>query len=159
MECGMMFRQTQHLKSHMLNNHEEVLTSGEKQVDEFSCTLCQKKFTLAAYLKNHMVTHNQENPHACTQCRKKFIHAGHLRRHMTNCHNINATEKDETIHFQCPPCQMEFERRDEMEEHMAIHKDILACSRCADTFTNQSHLRRHINIHDLVDSGHAIATY
>lgn len=55
-----------------------VKHTGEK----FACITCDKKFTTAAYLQEHIRTHTGENLFSCTLCDRTFTRATYLEKHI-----------------------------------------------------------------------------
>ena len=47
----------------------------------FSCSKCEKKFSLQHNLKTYERIHTDERPFSCSKCEKKFSDAAYLKRH------------------------------------------------------------------------------
>lgn len=60
----------------------EGSASKEKQ-SIFDCPGCDLTFTRLSALKQHMLSHTGEKPHACDHCGRRFSLASNLRRHTT----------------------------------------------------------------------------
>ena len=71
-ECGLGVRQKAHLEKHTL------IHTGEKY---FTCTVCNKSFSLKESLQTHMSIHG-ESRLTCRVCGKGFGKMTDLKRHM-----------------------------------------------------------------------------
>ena len=137
----------------------------------FRCKICNKKFRLLSYLKDHVKTHSQEKPYVCENCNKRFKtlkclqnHAGrnsctgirpytcevcgksfmysrYLGTH--RCHNT----PDKV--YQCTVCDRTYRRRDRLLEHLRIHtgERPYACQTCGKTFAKIANFRLHQRVH------------
>lgn len=52
-----------------------------KGTAKFECPICGKKFTRNFHMRNHVLSHNGERPHACPECGKAFTRANDCKRH------------------------------------------------------------------------------
>lgn len=58
-----------------------LIHSGTKN---FTCSICESKFTRNNNLKVHMRIHTGETPHMCDICGKAFTQAHCLKIHLSN---------------------------------------------------------------------------
>ncbi|XP_032361822.1 gastrula zinc finger protein XlCGF17.1 isoform X1 [Etheostoma spectabile] len=112
--------------------------TGEKT---FSCSVCNKAFTVNGSLQKHMKIHKGEKSFSCSICKKAFIESGYLNRHM----RIHTGEKA----FSCSVCKKAFTVSGSLQKHMRIHtgEKPFSCSICKNAFTESGSLRRHMRIH------------
>ncbi|XP_035791717.1 zinc finger protein 239-like [Anopheles albimanus] len=78
-ECGKCFKQTTHLRNHLLT-HTGIRAHG--------CEFCAKRFALAGDLRIHRRIHTQEKPFRCDQCPAAFIMGKQLNKHRQAVHNV-----------------------------------------------------------------------
>ena len=126
-------------KNSTLNQYMLTTThTGEKQ---HTCPDCDKRFTRAGGVKQHMLIHTGEKQHACPDCDKRFTQAGHLKGHML----IHTEEKQHA----CPDCDKRFTRAGGLKQHMLIHtgEKQHACPDCDKRFAESGSLKRHMLIH------------
>ncbi|KAG8908091.1 hypothetical protein FRB99_000535 [Tulasnella sp. 403] len=60
-------------------------SSQTRPKKELQCTGCPATFERLSALKQHILSHTGEKPHACEACRRRFSIASNLRRHMRTC--------------------------------------------------------------------------
>ncbi|KAG8945063.1 hypothetical protein FRC04_001224 [Tulasnella sp. 424] len=58
-------------------------SGGKDKQSIFECPGCDLTFTRLSALKQHMLSHTGEKPHACDHCGRRFSLASNLRRHTT----------------------------------------------------------------------------
>ena len=83
------FSSEKELKKHTLITHPdpEALSWKFFKVKEpkprqsFQCTLCPKKYTRSASLRQHLRTHTDERPYSCSVCGKAFARSMDRKRH------------------------------------------------------------------------------
>src|SRR6218665_3509383 len=79
----------------------------------YKCELCQKTFSAARSLKNHMRIHTEEKPYVCKFCNKGFAQVGHLKTHMK-------THNGEKTHV-CAVCNKGFLDAGNLIKHKRTH--------------------------------------
>lgn len=93
--------------------HPELRLPPSKQVKNYTCDFCDKKFCYPSDLKHHRLWHTRERTHVCQICGKAFITRSHLRRH-------------ELMHLDVQPsvcqiCGYKTSRMVYLKEHMKTH--------------------------------------
>ncbi|XP_078538250.1 zinc finger protein 425-like isoform X3 [Lissotriton helveticus] len=110
----------------------------------FSCTQCNKSYSLKGELIRHMITHSGVRPYPCTECEKSFFQMPHLIRHQTT----HSGEKP----FVCTFCHKRFNRKDYLNAHRRIHtgERPYKCTECEKSFTWKGELNQHRKKHSSV---------
>lgn len=110
----------------------------------FSCTQCNKSYSLKGELIRHMITHSGVRPYPCTECEKSFFQMPHLIRHQTT----HSGEKP----FVCTFCDKRFNRKDYLNAHRRIHtgERPYKCTECEKSFTWKGELNQHRKKHSSV---------
>uniref|UniRef100_A0A0A9XM02 C2H2-type domain-containing protein n=1 Tax=Lygus hesperus TaxID=30085 RepID=A0A0A9XM02_LYGHE len=88
------------LRNHIRQHHITAPT--------FDCSICNKSWTSAAKLRQHMSVHNSPDTHSCSICDKKFKTEQAVRYH-------------KLLHsqpFQCYHCQKKFSRKVSIKTHL-----------------------------------------
>lgn len=128
----------------------------------------RKKLTQSGVLHRHMRTHNAENHFSCpnVNCGKRFLRKDNLNRHIKVihngitpnqclfCHCVFPDEKSKQSHenscepktYACFECHKEFNRFDNLREHLKIHSSgkSFSCAVCR----NRHEKCRHSSIND-----------
>ena len=161
-ECGKCFHQSNQLKHHKKNIHEEPnsnicdicgknfsfpksLETHIKQVHEKAnmceCKLCEKTFLTTQSLRHHnKVVHEGQNKNPCHLCDKVFVAAISLRRHVQHVH-------EGIVRHVCKVCGKGFTQANGLQYHTKyVHekrKDH-KCSTCGRAFVEKYALQKHI---------------
>ncbi|XP_078538253.1 uncharacterized protein LOC144823532 isoform X2 [Lissotriton helveticus] len=101
------------IQNSALTNIKKTYTEVRLEKRPYSCTDCEKSFSLKCNLNRHWRTHTGEKPYACSDCQKSFSQKGDLNRHQ----RAHAGEKP----YSCLFCQKSFSRKDILNEHIRIH--------------------------------------
>ncbi|XP_047211185.1 oocyte zinc finger protein XlCOF6-like isoform X2 [Girardinichthys multiradiatus] len=105
-----------------------------------TCFQCSTIFKTRTELLFHQRTHQTRPVYKCNQCDRAFQHLSSL----TN-HKQTHLDKDG---FACSKCSRTFESSNERDVHRLQHRlPDLSCSVCAQTFTSQTLLLRHLQTH------------
>ena len=105
--CDRMFGTKKLLRSHINKMHKR------KDIQEFKCDQCPKKYNQNAKLKLHIsVVHNGEKAFKCDICDYKAAYSNTLREHKATVH--------ENAMFECivPGCDKIMNRKANMDKHM-----------------------------------------
>jgi uncharacterized Zn-finger protein len=109
------------------------------------CTICNKLFRTNFKLKQHMLTHEENNAkYICNYeaCNKAFKSRIGLKEHIARLHT-------EEFNFTCDICDKKFLLRSYFRAHQKIHSKVrnFSCSMCEKTFKTKHHLVNHENFH------------
>ncbi|MEQ2205961.1 hypothetical protein XENOCAPTIV_019656 [Xenoophorus captivus] len=111
-----------------------------RPVRTHTCFQCSTIFKTRTELLFHQRTHRIRLVYKCNQCDWAFQHLSSL----TN-HKQTHLDKDG---FACSKCSRTFESSNERDVHRLQHRlPDLSCSVCAQTFTSQTLLLRHLQTH------------
>ena len=101
------------LELHIAKAHE-----GKKP---FSCDKCDKGFSRAFRLKEHVQSVHEGEKHLCDTCGKGYIHKNALKEHINVIHN---NFKQKTEQYLCNICGKDYTKKWVLEQHMAsIHNE------------------------------------
>ncbi|XP_069470648.1 zinc finger protein 528-like [Ambystoma mexicanum] len=117
------------------------LLSTQHNMRMFSCTQCDKSYSMKGELIRHMITHSGVRPYPCTECGKSFFQMPHLIRHQTT----HSGEKP----FTCTFCHKRFNRKDYLNAHRRIHtgERPYKCTECEKSYTWKGELNQHLKKH------------
>ena len=76
-------------QNHQMRKEETgaIIAKGVKRKrGQHECDVCEKRFSRADSLRDHMRTHTNEKPYECDVCQKRFRESGHLKGHMRTQH-------------------------------------------------------------------------
>ena len=113
---------------------------------QFSCTLCDKKYTQKHNLSIHKKTvHEGQKPFKCSTCDKSFTQSTNFKIHIKNVHEGQQNS------LKCPTCYRIFTRSDRLKIHLkTVHegqkaeKKSYKCSKCDKSFTQSQNVKIHL---------------
>uniref|UniRef100_A0A1A8CG85 Zinc finger protein 236 n=1 Tax=Nothobranchius kadleci TaxID=1051664 RepID=A0A1A8CG85_NOTKA len=181
--CSQIFtkesRLQKHLREHELNdkpyrcdqcsqtfNVEFNLTlhKSTHTMCDFTCPVCNKRFSRIAGLKSHIMLHKKEENLICSVCGDEFVLQSQLSLHLDEHQKELSGVR---VAYTCKSCSKEFKMFTEYKEHTKSHirmrtlsassrnykKNIdrsgftNGCHHCGKAFKKPSQLIRHIRIH------------
>jgi len=105
--CGMEFKTSAHLKSHV-----RVHTDA----NPYSCRHCSDRFRWLYQLKRHLLkSHNEGTWFTCDVCEKKFVTRRHLK-----CHSF---QHEGVKPYVCSECPKRFCTASDLKSHQLVHTD------------------------------------
>lgn len=98
---------------------------------DFTCNVCDKKFTEARILKRHLKIHLDKKPHQCDQCDMSFAESSNLSKHKKK-HTGELRNVKGKPHL-CSVCGRAFKWASSLSKHMKYHTGhkLLTCSYCS----------------------------
>ncbi|XP_029495536.1 zinc finger protein 431-like [Oncorhynchus nerka] len=136
-ECGKGFINNAKLKMHMLCAHRKP------EDKHFSCSQCDKSYTLQRTLQGYVARHHAGVRYPCTYCGKLFFSMSSLTRHDL----IHTQERP----FKCTEseCGKSFKSKSEVKVHMRYHtgERPFQCKVCGKGFTQNCYITRHMRTH------------
>ncbi|XP_023317369.1 zinc finger protein 710 [Trichogramma pretiosum] len=108
----------------------------------FKCSQCDKRYSVAVLLKEHMISHTNSQPYHCDHCDFACLNKRALVSHMSK----HKTEKD----ILCDLCGKGFHSTKKMRVHRNTHEEsnAIKCHICLSYVSSEEALRRHhINVH------------
>ncbi|XP_035788248.1 zinc finger protein 69 homolog [Anopheles albimanus] len=97
-----------------LSYHQQAVHGGGVE-KVYSCTLCDRRFSLPYMLKTHMNTHTGLRPYSCVYCNRVYGCGGDLVEHVAKHHVGN-----DNI-YQCHLCDADFPKIKELKGHYEVH--------------------------------------
>uniref|UniRef100_A0A3Q2U7E2 Zinc finger protein 236 n=1 Tax=Fundulus heteroclitus TaxID=8078 RepID=A0A3Q2U7E2_FUNHE len=167
-----------HLREHELNDKPHrcdqcpqtfnvefnlTLHRSTHNTSDFTCPVCNKRFSRIAGLKSHVMLHKKEENLICSECGDEFILQSQLSLHMEE----HRKELSGVKVYTCKTCGKEVKTFVELREHTKSHVKMRAlssssrnykknidrssfansCHHCGKAFKKPSQLVRHIRIH------------
>ncbi|XP_050309716.1 zinc finger protein ZFP2-like isoform X2 [Anthonomus grandis grandis] len=139
---------------------------------KFCCDVCYKWYETSKEIKEHQITHVEDEPYQCTTCGKRFrvqslltVHnRSHLPSSVKNCYPCDQCPKKfgtkpnliahKRIHlgikdYSCNQCGKSFVQKGNLDNHLLIHNSNrpFKCNVCDKTFKSLIRLRNHSSIH------------
>ncbi len=111
------------------------------------CPTCDKTFTSAAYLRQHVVFHAPAKEFECEVCGKRYQNANSLHQHRRDCHRSGSPTKV----FSCADCGQIFAAQRYLTEHRRRKHSAAfqrpACQVCGKSFAGRTELATHQSVH------------
>ena len=108
-----------------------------REVNSYSCEVCNKNFKVKSYFIEHMKTHDISFD--CNLCDKKYPLKRNLKKHIMRTHQKSK--------YSCDFCKKDFASKDKCNMHMTrCHvDDPLPCTKCDAVFVSNKDLKKHFN--------------
>ncbi|XP_001354861.3 transcription factor grauzone [Drosophila pseudoobscura] len=139
--CEFSAKYLSELKVHFLEAHQR----------EFYIKCCNKVFTRASKLMDHIRKHVNPKLFTCSICQKTLNSQDYLATHIETVHN-KVEKLDKVLQFPCSKCERTFSSERRLANHLAKHDTATLehiCHICHKNFANVHRLRRHIqSIHE-----------
>ena len=126
-------------------NHikEEIYEKSDNlAMNATTCSVCEKTFKLAKFLRSHMKTHIpvDQRPFGCVECDSRFVTKQKLKSHFGRIHS---QERPEVCHI----CGKAFPEKAPLHQHLRQHGLVpdLKCEveNCGESFKYSAQLRKH----------------
>lgn len=135
------------IKEEQLESSPETMitTNGKKR---FNCKICNKQYTTAFYLREHLQIHSGERPHKCKICGKTFAVISCYREHV----ELHTNKKS----HKCKECGVSFAVARYLKAHMRRHAvkespdadNKFFCDQCGKNYRSNTALKDHMRLHN-----------
>ncbi|XP_026668178.1 zinc finger protein 62 homolog [Ceratina calcarata] len=129
--CHLRYKRKAGLRHHQIRVHSNIEA-------KYMCDHCGKRFKLKVDLGLHIEKIHMYSSHICKICGKlvKDV-ANHEWRH-----EMTAT-KASSRRYRCTLCPKKFSTRNNLDNHLLLHRDGFKCNHCDEIHQSQSSLVRH----------------
>lgn len=121
--------------------YEEIHMKSHSGVENYNCSICNRKFHTKENLEMHSKAHKQNSKFICQYCKKSFIAHDSLQDHITN--------QCQKRPYECQYCGRRFSRPHEKVKHERIHtgEKPHVCQICGKSFRVSYCLTLHMRTH------------
>ena len=134
-ECWKRFAKSAYLSTHQRHVHPKNAP--------FVCDLCNSKFKIRRYLKQHQKRCSGDRPYVCqrSECGKTFATEHDLKMHVDRVHS------GRNRCYSCKFCAQTFKTSNRLERHMQGHefKDY-RCKLCPKVYTSRKTFMEHLRV-------------
>ncbi|XP_017139754.1 zinc finger protein 664 [Drosophila miranda] len=122
--------------------------SVHKSKRPYQCPLCMKSFATSQNRTNHKCLLEEDHPFKCTHCPQTFAHNYYLKEHMLS-HTEEESNKPGTGPHKCTHCEVGFHNKAALRVHTLSHTGERphTCAFCASSFRSKQTLKIHVRIH------------
>ncbi|CAL7933995.1 unnamed protein product [Xylocopa violacea] len=129
--CHLRYKREAGLKNHQIRVHSNV-------EPKYMCDYCGKRYKLKFDLSKHIERIHPSSSHICKSCGKIVKDIGHH-----EWVHERAAKKAITLRYRCHLCSKRFSTRNNLDNHLLLHKDGFKCNLCGETCKSQTSLSYH----------------